>query len=378
MKTLLEAGLYVSKGPHYRLIPLKFRRSKMKGTVHDWLVARICQVGVRSVQRSRRCRANEGIAMAARRRGRKRKSEEVMDRGTQLLYPATTREPPRCDAGTTAVSLQESGKSILHGVEGRFLLASESNAQAHATALVLGRLYLLTVERLVSERTLPYLLRLLQQSGVPVGQVCHNPTQVRAFLNVCAAMRSKWTRQDFWTPPRNLSHPSAWRLVFDGFTLRSGATVIVVLVVYTNSKGEIATEFLGCTPPSDDSTGPACATKIVELLEDRLGVQSSEVACTNTRGLPVHIVFRRQGLPTIVVVDRQGDLFIYLGRLAATQAISELLELRVPLLRKMHATHVETPLSKDDTKLVMKQLFAKWSSSTDSKKWVDEAWRCSD
>ena len=72
-------------------------------------------------------------------------------------------------------------------------------------------------------------------------------------------------------------------------------------------------------------------------------------------------------------VDRRGDLFIHLGRLATTQAIAELLELRVPLLRKMHATVVETPLSKDDTKTVMKQLAGKWSDSPEAQTWVDEA-----
>ena len=87
--------------------------------------------------------------------------------------------------------------------------------------------------------------------------------------------------------------------------------------------------------------------------------------------------FRRQGLPCNVVVDRRGDLFIHVGRRATTQAISELLELRVPLLRKMHATVVETPLSKDDTKAVMKQLRGKWADSPEAKTWVDEAWRCS-
>ena len=87
--------------------------------------------------------------------------------------------------------------------------------------------------------------------------------------------------------------------------------------------------------------------------------------------------FRRQGLPCSVVVDRKGDLFIHLGRLATTQAIAELLELRVPLLRKMHATVVDTPLGKEDTKTVMKKLLAKWSLSPEAKQWVDEAWMCS-
>ena len=213
----------------------------------------------------------DGPNAAPRTRGVKRKAETTVD-----------KETPSCDAGDNSCT------TILHGVEGRYLKGSKDNALAHATALVLGRLYLMVSERKGSERTVPYLLTLLQKSGAPVGQTCHNPEHVRAFLHVCCALRSKWTRRDFWTPPRNLTHPSAWRLVFDGFTMRNGATVIVVLVAYTNSEGEIATEFLGCTPPAVDSTGPACAASIVDLLEDRLGVQSSDVKCIDTVGLPAH------------------------------------------------------------------------------------------
>ena len=219
----------------------------------------------------------DGPNAAPRTRGVKRKAETTVD-----------KETPSCDAGDTQGAVQNSCTTILHGVEGRYLKGSKDNALAHATALVLGRLYLMVSERQVSERTVPYLLTLLQKSGAPVGQTCHNPEHVRAFLHVCCALRSKWTRRDFWAPPRNLTHPSAWRLVFDGFTMRSGATVIVVLVAYTNSEGEIATEFLGCTPPAVDSTGPACAASIVDLLEDRLGVQSSDVKCIDTVGLPAH------------------------------------------------------------------------------------------
>ena len=99
--------------------------------------------------------------------------------------------------------------------------------------------------------------------------------------------------------------------MFDGFTMRSGATVIVVLIAYTNSQGEIATEFLGCTPPAVDSRGPACAASIVDLLEDRLGVQSSDVECIDTAGLPVHqprrgdsAGSRRAEFLTCIPVDR--------------------------------------------------------------------------
>ena len=88
--------------------------------------------------------------------------------------------------------------------------------------------------------------------------------------------------------------------------------------------------------------------------------------------------FRRQGLPCNVVVDRQGDLFIHLGRMGMTEAVMEVLELRLPFLRKMHATQVETPLSKDDTKEVLKQLFQRWCDNPSSQQRSDEALRCSE
>ena len=147
-------------------------------------------------------------------------------------------------------------------------------------------MYLMASARNVSERTLPYLLTQLQQAGAPVGQLCHNHHVVSAFLHVCSALRSQWVRQDFWKPPPNLKHPSAWRLIFDGFTMRNGATVTVVVIAYTNAEGVIATEFLGCTPPAVDSSRPACAMKIVELLEERLGVQTRAATCVSSSGLP--------------------------------------------------------------------------------------------
>ena len=78
-----------------------------------------------------------------------------------------------------------------------------------------------------------------------------------------------------------------------------------------------------------------------------------------------------------MVVDRSGDLFIYMGRLATTQAIAEVLELRLYFLRRMNATVIETPLSKEDTKSVLALLRGKWADSPEAKLWVDEAWRCS-
>ena len=106
-----------------------------------------------------------GGTTMVQKRGRKRRQEDVVSEKT-----------PSCDAGVALAVTQESSKSQLHGVQGRFLKASDSNAEAHATALVLGRLYLLASERNVSDRTLPYLLTLLQQSGALVGAGLSQPS----------------------------------------------------------------------------------------------------------------------------------------------------------------------------------------------------------
>ena len=103
--------------------------------------------------------------------------------------------------------------------------------------------------------------------------------------------------------------------MFDGFALRNGATVTVVVIVYTNAEGVIATEFLGCTPPGVDSSGPACAAKIVDLLEERLGVQTGAMACVNSSGLPTSQP-RRGGFSE---VKRSALLTCILGRLGTRQ-----------------------------------------------------------
>ena len=46
----------------------------------------------------------------------------------------------------------------------------------------------------------------------------------------------------FIDQPRNLQHPSCWRLIFDGVTLQNGVTVTVVLVCYTSAEGDIEVE----------------------------------------------------------------------------------------------------------------------------------------
>ena len=64
----------------------------------------------------------------------------------------------------------------------------------------------------------------------------------------------------------NLPFPSAFRLVWDGITLRSGATVIPILVVFTDHSGRIASELVD-VPISQGSRGPEVAALVHGVLE---------------------------------------------------------------------------------------------------------------
>ena len=68
--------------------------------------------------------------------------------------------------------------------------------------------------------------------------------------------------------------PSAWRVVFDGVTLRTEATIVLVVVACTNADGQIVVELLGGggTPPGPRSTGGRLASGhvVIAVLEETL------------------------------------------------------------------------------------------------------------
>ena len=67
-------------------------------------------------------------------------------------------------------------------------------------------------------------------------------------------------------PSLNLPFPSAFRLVWDGVTLGNGATVIPILVVFTDHFGRIASELVD-VPISQGSRGPEVTALIHGLLQ---------------------------------------------------------------------------------------------------------------
>ena len=83
--------------------------------------------------------------------------------------------------------------------------------------------------------------------GVDIGQKHHHRTAISSFAGIVSSMCVQAVAKAFIDQPRNLQHPSCWRLIFDGVTLQNGVTVTVVLVCYTSAEGDIEVEFLGCS-----------------------------------------------------------------------------------------------------------------------------------
>ena len=136
---------------------------------------------------------------------------------------------------------------VLGKVPGNYVRASVENPEAHATALVLGRAFAMCAVHNIPDTTCQKMLAQLHLAGVDLGQKHHSRDAISAYIGVLARLSMSSKSEGFWTPPRNLQFPSAWRLVFDGVTLPHGVTVTVVLVVFTSFSGEIETAFLGCT-----------------------------------------------------------------------------------------------------------------------------------
>ena len=231
---------YLVAGPDFASLPIREADiGKTTGSRHDHLVAFLCNVGVRAVQTAR-C-----SAAPAAPRGRKRLSSSG---GREEEHGAAPTALPAAhgDEGVGADIKILPGVTTLAGVRGTFVMASQQNAEEHAIALVLGRLYLFSSLNAIPQRAIRSLLAQMSLAGAPVGQKYHHAQTVRAFTGIAARLCQRATSASFWRPPPNLPHPSAWRLVFDGVTLRNGATVTMVLVVFTDADGAIIVKFLGC------------------------------------------------------------------------------------------------------------------------------------
>ena len=96
----------------------------------------------------------------------------------------------------------------------------------------------------------------------------------------------------FWDAPSSLSGPSAWRLIFDEVNIKNGTTVLVVIVSFTDHKGQIRSCPIGIDIPNS-KTGEATASALHTLLNEVLHIDIRQVVCKVSAGLPI-----RAGGPT--------------------------------------------------------------------------------
>ena len=166
------------------------------------------------------------------------------------------------DEQEISVAFDAAGNETVHGVAGRYVQGSEGNAENHAIALVLGRLYVNALVKNIPEDTVVGILTLFRLAGFDIGQTHHHRDAISSFTGIVASMCIEGMAQSFAHKPRNLQHPSCWRLIYDGVTLGNGATVTVVLICFTPAEGDIEVEFLGCSRCGSRSdaagTGQVC------------------------------------------------------------------------------------------------------------------------
>ena len=91
--------------------------------------------------------------------------------------------------------------------------------------------------------------------------------------------------QSFADQPRNLQHPSCWRLIYDGVMSGNGATVTVVLICFTSAEGDIEVEFLGCSRCGSRSDAADTGQGILDLLKKTLKICDSNAVCKSSTGL---------------------------------------------------------------------------------------------
>ena len=184
-----------------------------------------------------------------------------------------------------SVAFKAEGYERVHGVAAHYVKGSEGNEENHAIALVLGRLCAFALVKNIPDQTVLGLLALFHSAGVDIGQKHHHCAAISSFAGIVASMCLEGVARSFADKPRNLQHPSCWRLIYDGVTLGNGSTVTVVLICFTSAQGDIEVELLGCTRTSAFSDATHTGTGIMNLLTKTLQISDSNARCDSTTGL---------------------------------------------------------------------------------------------
>ena len=271
------------------------------------VVARLCGCSVSLVQKAR-SRRKKNLFVEPKVRGRKRQRHSEH---TASLEGGEVEEPGAAalwEGGVGEASLQPTlERHRVGGVQGKFLPLAVKNPEEHAIGLVLGRLMVWSFVNGIPRPAMTGLMTQLTLAGVPLGDKYQDHNAMMTFTGVifCVLQRLMRCRLNDTIP--NLPFCSAFRLIWDGITLRNGATVVPILIVFTSYAGEIVSELVD-VPVSAGSTGPVTAATVCKVLDDVLSIRKP-VPYVSKAGLPLHNAASQTSRPrtdalTSMLVDR--------------------------------------------------------------------------
>jgi len=135
----------------------------------------------------------------------------------------------------------------------------------------------------IPQRTLEGLMAQLSLTSAQLGEKYHGARFASFFSGMAALMCERLTSSRFNNPLVNLPFPSAFRVVWDGITLKNGATVIPIIVVVTDYVGRIVSELVDA-PISQGSSGVDVVALVHGVLERKTSLSNKVVFTSRSSG----------------------------------------------------------------------------------------------
>ena len=261
------------------------------------VLAQLCGCSVQLVQKAR-SRSKKKMLVEPKVRGRKRhhsdSAHSASSGDTELAGAAALWE-----GGAAEASLQPNpARHRLGNIRGKFL---------HAIGLTLGRLMVWSFVHGIPHAAMTGLMTQLTLAGVQLGEKYQDHNAWMTFTGVVFCVLQTLIRCRLSDAIPNLPFPSAFRLIWDGITLRNGATVLPILVVFTSHAGEIVSEVVDI-PLSAGSSGILTASTVCKVLDDILAIRKpvrySSKAGLPIRGAAAEVRRPRTDVLTSMLVDR--------------------------------------------------------------------------
>ena len=125
---------------------------------------------------------------------------------------------------------------------GKFLSLAADNPEQHAIGLTLGRLLVWPFVNGIPRAAMTGLMTQLTLAGAHLGDKYQEHNVMVTYTGIIFLVLQRLMRCRCNDAIPNLPFTSAFRLKWDGITLRNGARVIPTLFVFTNRSGEFVTE----------------------------------------------------------------------------------------------------------------------------------------